>query len=134
MPPDETNPMPCRTDTQFNCPLKDCPGRSDPGICSHLKGLVAWRELSDDEQVARLSTEAKAAVDPMIRDAVLSCPDRGSVLPLSLQDDCGCLGRELTECRAMRGITPGRVTLRECLRCRAGETDVLGDAPLEIIS
>ncbi|WP_435005149.1 glycosyltransferase [Tundrisphaera lichenicola] len=51
---------------------------------------------------------------------VAACPDRGGVLPLSMQDDCGCAGRELSECRAGRGAIPGRVTLRECIACPRG--------------
>jgi hypothetical protein len=47
---------------------------------------------------------------------VASCPDRGSVLPHTLQLECGC-GGELTECRAGRGKVAGRVTLRDCLVC-----------------
>lgn len=48
-----------------------------------------------------------------------ACPDRGGVLPISMQDDCGCRGKELSECRAGNGKVPGRVTLRDCLDCRA---------------
>jgi hypothetical protein len=46
---------------------------------------------------------------------VRECPDRGGVLPVSLQPECGCA--ELTECRRGRGRRPGRVTLDECLEC-----------------
>lgn len=62
---------------------------------------------------------------PAVRDRVNACPDRGGVLPISMQDDCGCRGRELSECRAGKGKVAGRVTLRECLACQAinpGET------------
>ena len=52
-----------------------------------------------------------------------ACPDRGSVLPISQQDDCGCRGRERTECHAGRGTTPGRVTLAECLACQGDRLD-----------
>jgi hypothetical protein len=65
------------------------------------------------------SIDPPAAVDPAVRDRVNACPDRGPVLPLSLQDDCGCRGQELSECRAGKGATPGRVTLRECLACQS---------------
>ncbi len=54
--------------------------------------------------------------DRELLPSVASCPDRGSVLPVSVQAECGCA--ELTKCGAGRGRLPGRVTLRECLACR----------------
>jgi hypothetical protein len=48
--------------------------------------------------------------------AIGSCPSRGPVLPVSQQAECGC--SELTECRAGKGATPGRVSMDECLVCR----------------
>jgi hypothetical protein len=104
-----------------SCPASPCPGMKDPGICRHLARLAAWRSLDPDEQAARLSVP-RPTVDPAIRDAVNSCPDRGSVLPISMQDDCGCRGRELSACKAGKGKVPGRVTLRDCLVCK-GLTD-----------
>ena len=62
----------------------------------------------------------RPAIDPAVRDAVNACPDRGGVLPISLQPDCGCQGGELSECRASKGAIPGRVTLQDCLACQAG--------------
>ncbi len=44
-----------------------------------------------------------------------SCENRGSVLPFSLQPECGCA--ELTECREGRGARTGRVTLQDCIAC-----------------
>lgn len=55
------------------------------------------------------STSARLAL-------ISSCPDRGSVLPHTLQPECGCA--ELTECRAGKGSKPGTVTLAECLACK----------------
>lgn len=84
----------------------------------------AWTDLFCE--VARPRPGAppsRPSVDPAVRDRVVACPDRGPVLPISLQSECGCGGGpELTECRAGRGRRdrPGRVTLRECLACRAG--------------
>lgn len=69
----------------------------------------------------QVESAARPLVDPRVRDAVIACPDRGSVLPVSEQDDCGCRGRELTECRAGLGAKPGRVTLRDCLDCRSSK-------------
>ena len=49
--------------------------------------------------------------------AVRTCPDRGSVLPHSVQPECGCA--ELTACRAGLGRAgAGAVSLEECVRCR----------------
>ena len=65
---------------------------------------------------------ARPAVPARVRDAVLRCPDRGPEGGLVLRDDertcCGG-GEERTACAAGRGARPGRVTLRECLACRA---------------
>jgi hypothetical protein len=51
--------------------------------------------------------------------AIAGCPDRGSVLPTSLQPECGCA--ELSECRAGkgRGREPGQVTTADCMRCKS---------------
>ena len=59
---------------------------------------------------------------PAILDAVAACPDRGPVLGVSFQAECGC--GELTGCRAGRGSVPGRVTLDDCLICRVDATAV----------
>jgi hypothetical protein len=59
------------------------------------------------------------AVDPAVRDRVITCPDRGPVLPILMQADCGCRGKEVSECRANKGNVPGHVTLRDCLACMA---------------
>lgn len=50
---------------------------------------------------------------------ILVCEERGGVLPLSLQADCGCKGKELSECRSGKGKVAGRVTLADCLACVA---------------
>lgn len=47
---------------------------------------------------------------------IVECPDRGSVLPVSQQPECGCA--ELTACSAGKGKTPGAVTLAECIACK----------------
>jgi hypothetical protein len=54
--------------------------------------------------------------------AVWTCPVRGSVLPHTLQPECGCA--ELTECHAGRGKRPGAATLEECVRCRCAALGV----------
>lgn len=65
----------------------------------------------------------------LLRD-VARCPDRGGVLPHSLQPECGC--SELNECRAGRGSTPGRVTLDDCLLCAAGRQEDVRVDSLEL--
>jgi hypothetical protein len=75
--------------------------------------------MSAEEQASKLG-QPRASVDPAVRDAINSCPSRGPVLPLSMQDDCGCQGKELSECRAGKGAMAGRVTLRDCLACQGG--------------
>ena len=75
--------------------------------------------MSAEEQAARLGTP-RPSIDPAVRDAVNACQDRGPVLPISMQDDCGCQGKELSECRRGKGAIEGRVTLRDCLDCQGG--------------
>ena len=114
---DQPRRLSCPRDEALHCPTEPCPGRLDPGVCSHLKTLRAWRTLSREEQRNQLG-EGRPSIDPALRDAVNACPSRGSVLPISMQDDCGCSGKELSECRDGRGTIPGRVTLRDCLACQ----------------
>jgi len=108
----------CPVAPAVQCPKSPCPGAADPAICAYLMALAAWRAVPSGQQEAP-DPAVRPAIDPAIRDAVNACPDRGPVLPLSEQDDCGCRGRELTGCRAGKGARPGRVTLRDCLDCRA---------------
>lgn len=102
----------------FHCWSTPCPGLTDPGVCTHLERLAQWRSMSLDEQAGKLG-RPRLSIDPAVRDAVNSCLSRGPVLPISMQDDCGCRGKELSECRAGRGVIPGRVTLRDCLKCQS---------------
>lgn len=99
----------------LSCSTSSCPGLIDPGVCQHLAGLTVWRGLTAVDQFASLESR-RPTLDPAVRDAVLACLDRGPVLPVSMQPECGCA--ELTECRAGRGKVAGRVTLRECLECK----------------
>jgi hypothetical protein len=64
----------------------------------------------------RLFDGITAAEVARVLEAVLTCPDRGSVFPNTSQPECGCA--ELTACRAGRG-RDGAVTLEDCVRCRA---------------
>lgn len=63
-----------------------------------------------------MTVPARPITQQEVLEAVRRCPDRGRVLPHSLQPECGCA--ELTECRAGRGARPGAVTLIECVQCR----------------
>jgi hypothetical protein len=119
MPFDHPGRLNCPRLEGLECPADPCPGTTDPGVCNHLDQLRAWRKLSSEEQADKLGA-SRSAIDPAVRDAVNACPSRGLVLPISMQDDCGCRGKELSECRAGRGTIPGRVTLRDCLACRGG--------------
>jgi hypothetical protein len=78
---------------------------------------------ADPQIVNRTHTReiAKSVVvsNEKVQSEVMKCPDRGGVLPLSMQDDCGCRNKELSECRVGRGTIPGRVTLSDCLTCRS---------------
>jgi hypothetical protein len=81
----------------------------------------AARRLAAVEAEARAAIARAAAwTQDRALGRVRDCPDRGPVLPLS-QQPVGCCGggAELTECRAGKGATPGRVTLRDCLACTA---------------
>jgi hypothetical protein len=59
--------------------------------------------------------------DRRLLAAVLVCPHRGAVLPLSLQpyvaEGCRRCG-ELSLCAAGKGARPGKVSLEECVRCQ----------------
>jgi len=114
MPVEAASRLNCPRKPGATCPTSPCPGSADPGVCSHVAALAAWRALGDDEQADR--SARRPAIDPAVRDAVNACPDRGPVLPVSLQPPCGCA--ELSGCRAGKGAMPGRVTLRDCLACR----------------
>ena len=123
----------CHAVAGITCPAVPCPGLSDPGPCAQLAALAKWRGMSHEEQLAALGTPPPL-IDPAVRDAVNACPARGPVLPLSMQDDCGCRGKELSGCREGKGAIPGRVTLRDCLACQGSdgspETRRLRKSPL----
>ena len=110
--------IPCRHRPGASCVVEACPGRTDPGVCRHLEALAANRALSPAQRRAR-DLASRGELASAVRDAVNACTDRGPVLPISLQDDCGCRGKEVSECRAGKGKVPGRVTLRDCLECRS---------------
>lgn len=124
-----------------------CPSETQPRLCIHAEretrqrdprqhywhdairrkaGVVTLptssggpgRVASNIEQVKPIPI-GRASVNPVVRDAVNACPDRGSVLPVSMQPEgCGCRGKEVSECRDGRGEIPGRVTLLDCLACQ----------------
>jgi hypothetical protein len=86
---------------------------------SPAKFGAAWTDLIVAMARPRAVPTPRPAVDAAVRDRVIACPDRGPVLPISMQASCGCRGREVSECRRGLGTVPGRVTLRECLACKA---------------
>ncbi len=103
-----------------SCPVTDCGavclGQTIPRLCTLARSRQDYRH-----QLVRLARpQAEAAPHaPHDLDAILatvaSCSDRGSVLPLSEQPECGC--SELNECREGRGAVAGRVTLQDCITC-----------------
>jgi hypothetical protein len=91
------------------------------GMVLHDRGVgVRWLGDPDPGPGDPESVRAAAWNQDRALGRVRDCPDRGPVLPLS-QQPVGCCGggAELTECRAGKGATPGRVTLRDCLACTA---------------
>ena len=80
------------------------------------------REWSDLLCSAAEGRRPAPGIDPAVRDAVLTCPDRGPEGGLALLDEertcCGG-GPELTACKAGKGDRPGRVKLPECLACKS---------------
>jgi hypothetical protein len=117
--------MDCPRIAGHRCVSTTCPGLNDPSACRQLASLAQWRKLPESEQVDKLESN-RPGIDPMVRDAVNACSFRGSVLPISEQDDCGCRGKERTECRAGKGVIAGRVTLRDCLDCQKTQIDSPG--------
>ena len=110
-----------------HCPVDPCPGATDAPACDHWNRLATWRAVPTLDQPRRTEAMTPTRLDPKVRDAVNACPERGSILPLAEQADCGCLGREWTECRAGRGASPGKVTLRECLACQTERLGLIGE-------
>jgi hypothetical protein len=107
-----------------------CLGESVPRLCFLARTRADYRL-----QLVRTALESAPAASGAAIDlssalgAVSACPHRGPVLPVSLQPECGC--SELSECRAGRGLVPGRVTLLDCLACvlrRSAERP--GESPL----
>jgi len=107
----------CSRIADLSCPVDPCPGKDVASVCSHLNTLRLWRQIPIEDQVNRFANH-RPVVNPVVRDAVNACRSRGPVLPISMQEDCGCRGKELSECRDSRGTLPGRVTLQDCLQCQ----------------
>ena len=101
------------------CPVAPgltCLGESVGRLCHLARTRADYRR-----HFVRLATEGAAlAGRPVDLDEVLAavtgCPQRGGVLPVSDQAECGC--SELTECRAGHGRRAGQVTLQDCRACR----------------
>jgi glycosyltransferase involved in cell wall biosynthesis len=80
----------------------------------------ARERLSPDRFGREWTTLIRSLVPPTLAErlsCVRECPDRGNVLPISMQPEgCSKCG-EKSECRSGKGEIPGRVSLRECLEC-----------------
>lgn len=87
-----------------------CPGEDVPRLCQLARDREDYRL-----RLATLAAPAPVRPDRATLARVAGCPERGPVLPIGQQPECGCA--ELTACRAGRGAHPGRVTLRDCLAC-----------------
>ena len=127
-----------------------CPGHADPGVCSFVQALTAWRARTPDQQQAYYASldgtgpGTGRGTDPIqpgmmavappwsdlaVVEAVRTCPHGGpsrSPLTLSVAERtaCGCGDRELYPCAIGRGRVPGRVTSPDCLDCKAAELTV----------
>ena len=93
-----------------------CLGQTIPRLCT----LARFRQDYRHQLVRLARTQGEASPHtPRDLDAILatvaSCSNRGSVLPLDEQPECGC--SELTKCREGRGAVAGRVTLQDCITC-----------------
>ena len=100
------------------CPATQgpCPGEVAARVCELARTREDYRRLlSGAPRGAKPERPAPVPADRRTLDLVSVCPDRGPILSVSLQPACGCA--ELSECRAGRGATPGRVTLHDCLTC-----------------
>jgi hypothetical protein len=100
------------------CPVVrgDCLGETVPRLCELARDRDDYRRLLVARAIgAEPPRSAPVVASRRTLDLVSSCPDRGPVLPVSLQPECGCA--ELSECRAGKGTPAGRVTLRNCLAC-----------------
>lgn len=100
------------------CPVAAgaCLGESVPRLCVLARTRSDYRRQLVRTAVASAPAASDEAIDlSAALGAISACPHRGPVLPLSLQPECGC--SELSECRAGRGLVPGRVTLTDCLEC-----------------
>ena len=106
------------------CPIAagPCIGLHQPHLCPLAAEHDHWRRAVVGASAGLGGLPTPPADPPPARElwALLkACPDRGGVLPLSLQDTSGCCGGgpELSGCRAGKGAVAGRVTLRDCLAC-----------------
>lgn len=68
-----------------------------------------------DVLVSAAPAAAAAVPDADLLARVAGCPDRGPVLPVARQPECGC--SELSGCRAGKGRDPGSVSLADCVQC-----------------
>lgn len=79
-------------------------------------------------RLEQLRSELTRADYQAVVDAVIQCPDRGDVLPLSQQPSGSCAACERFVCIAGKGLAEmqGVTNTESCLRCRCvalGVTD-----------
>jgi hypothetical protein len=80
------------------------------------------KDLPGYEAIAATPTSIPIgqSIDPVVRDRVNACPERGSELSVVIQSgDCCGGGSTRFECQLGKGSKPGQVTLRECLQCQS---------------
>jgi hypothetical protein len=99
-----------------HCPVVEgiCLGERAERLCELAATRLDYRSLLI-QRARGLAVEGMVSTPSALLAAVAACPSRGAVLSHTLQPECGC--HELTECRKGRGLTPGQVTLRDCLAC-----------------
>ncbi len=114
---------PCQRTSGTVCPnVLTCHGLNNPAICDLLTKRQAWAALTDDERSEQMNVQHHTIQRTL--PLVKSCPDRGTTLPASVSEACGCA--ELTVCGQLKGRYPGRVTLRDCLACQGVAFETAG--------
>ena len=99
------------------CPVSEghCLGERATRLCELAATRPDYRRLLAEQAREVAATGGRPPSLDALLAAVSACGHRGRTLPHTTQAECGC--GELTECRADRGRSPGRVTLRDCLAC-----------------
>jgi hypothetical protein len=104
------------------CPVETglCLGESVSRLCELAQTRPDYRALLAGQRHPEASPPRPMDLNSALA-RISSCADRGRVLPLGEQPECGCA--ELTECRKGRGRLAGKVTMGDCLSCVAQLAD-----------